>query len=96
MAKKLAVCLLCLGVLVACGPPQYKKQVIEDPLSPKDSTNYLIFDQTGQSQLIEDALSPDPYRNYLLFNDLGPDILLEDPLSPEDYRNYLLYERKKR
>ena len=90
MAKKLALCLLCLGVLAACGS-SHKRQIIEDPLSPSGHTNYLIFDETGKSELIQDPLSPKQYRNYLLFDGEGrPDLLLEDPIFPG---NYLLFER---
>ena len=95
MAKKFVLCLLCFGILTACGPPRYKKQIIEDPLSPSGHTNYLIFHEDGsKSVVLEDPLSPEHYRNYLLFDGQGQaDVLLEDPLSPKDFRNYLLYEK---
>jgi len=92
MAKKFVLCLLCLGVLTACGS-SHKKQIIQDPLSPKGSTNYLIYDdQGGRSEVIQDPLSPEGFTNYLLFDGSGrSDLLLEDPIFPG---NYLLYERK--
>ena len=64
--KYLFLIILTTGLLACTTAP--RKQVIEDPLSPKGFTNYLIYNGTEQPDiLLEDPLSPKDFHNYLLF-----------------------------
>jgi hypothetical protein len=80
VARKTVLTLLCLVVLVACGPPRYEKQTIEqDPLFEE---NYIVRDQDGQQVGYAVRVSEDEYR---LFTTEGKTIILKDPIFEDGY-----------
>lgn len=86
MAKKIILILLCLGVLVACGPPRYEKQTVQqDPLFEE---NYIVRDQNGRQIGYAVRVSEDEYR---LFTTEGKTIILKDPLFED---GFLIFNEK--
>ena len=75
--------LLCLVVLIACGPPRYEKQTVQqDPLFEE---NYIVRDQDGQQIGYAVKISEHEYR---MFTDNGKVIILEDPIFDGNYISY--------
>ena len=85
MARKIFLCFFSLCFLFACGPPKYKKQVVEDPLFPG---NYIVKDQNGWQVGYVTKISEDEYR---LFTDTGKTIILKDPIIKD---GYLIFDEK--
>lgn len=79
MPKRIAMIFLSLAVLVACGPPKYKKQVVEDPLFPG---NYIVKDQNGWQIGYATRVSENEYR---LFTDTGKVVIIKDPIIKDGY-----------
>ena len=84
MARKAALFLFCLVVLIACGPPRYEKQTVQqDPLFEE---SYLVRDSDGHTIGYAVKVSEHEYR---MFTDNGKVIILEDPIFEG---NYIIYE----
>lgn len=87
MARKTVLTLLCLVVLVACGPPRYEKQTIQqDPLFEK---NYIVRDRDGQQVGYAIKTGKDEYT--LFREDGGKATILRDPLFKD---NFIIFEEK--
>jgi hypothetical protein len=84
LARKIILILLSLGVLVACGPPRYEKQTVQQ--DPVLEENYFVRDRDGH--MIGYAVKINEHQ-YRVFTDNGKVIILEDPIFEG---NYIIYE----
>ena len=84
MAKKLALCLLCLGVLAACSSTSQTVQ--QDPIFEE---NYIVRDKSGQQ--VGYAVKVSDYE-YRLFTDDGQTVILKDPIFED---NFLIFDQRK-
>jgi len=88
MARKAALILFCLVVLITCGPPRYEKQTIQQ--YPLFKENYIVRDQGGQKIGTAIKINEDEYRFF--HEDGGKAIILRDPLIEN---GWLIYDTSK-
>jgi hypothetical protein len=89
MAKKLALWLLCLGVLAACGSV-HKDYAVKDPIFEDQDNNIIYRSDGSRDYLMKDPIFADE-DNYLIFRGDGSrDYLMRDPIF-EDEDNWILF-----